>query len=307
MLSSEKVTVIIPTKNRPQDIVTCLESVLAQSVLPQEVVIIDASDECTLKEKLNQLSLDKYSISLKYVNVDVGTAGARNIGADYAEGEYIIFIDDDVVLDKNYIKEILRVFQLYPKEKIGGVTGKVIHFGKEEIFRGGIAYHIFASIFLLGRYGNGRFQSSGAPTLIRPSTNQITECGFLFGCSLAFRKEVFLEFKCDEAFTGYSFGEDLDLAYRVTRKYTNYYNPLAKLIHTISRTARRDNYQISKMKVQNLFYIFRKNYPQDLKHKSAFWWSMVGFCILETVRTLLRRPGSIRGLLAGVICILKPR
>ena len=55
MHRSKKVTVIIPTKNRPQDIVTCLESVLAQSVLPQEVVIIDASDECTLKEKLNEL------------------------------------------------------------------------------------------------------------------------------------------------------------------------------------------------------------------------------------------------------------
>lgn len=307
MSISKKVTIVIPTRNRPKEVINCLESVLAQSILPQEIVIVDGGDEYTLKEELNQLYLDKYNISLKYVNADVGTARARNIGADHAEGEYIFFLDDDVILDKDYIKEIVRVYEIYPKEKIGGVTGKVIHFGKEEIFRGGIAYHIFASIFLMGRYGNGRFQSSGSPTLIRPDTNQITECGFLFGCSMAFRKKVFCEFKSDEAFTGYSFGEDLDLAYRVSRKYTNYYNPLAKLIHTISWTARRDKYQISKAMVQNLFYIFRKNYPQDLKHKSAFWWSMIGFCILQTVRTLLRGRGSIRGLLAGVISILKQR
>ena len=73
--------------------------------------------------------MDKYNISLRYVNVDASTAQARNIGADHAEGEYTIFLDDDVVLDKDYIKEILRVYQTYPEEKIGGVTGKVIHFG----------------------------------------------------------------------------------------------------------------------------------------------------------------------------------
>ena len=307
MSVSKKISVIIPTRNRPKEVINCLESVLAQSILPQEIVIIDGGDEYTLKEELNQLYLDKYNISLRYVNVDAGIAQARNIGADHAEGEYTIFLDDDVVLDKDYIKEILRVYQTYPAEKIGGVTGKVIHFGREEIFRGGIAYHIFASVFLLGKYGNGRFQSSGSPTLIRPDTNQIAECEFLFGCNMVFRKKVYCEFKCDETFTGYSFGEDLDLAYRVSRKYTNYYNPLAKLIHTTSQTARRDNYQISKMKVQNLFYIFKKNYPQDLKHKSAFWWWMIGFCILETVCSLLRGRGSTRGLLAGVISILKER
>jgi len=307
MGKSKKVTIIIPTKNRPKEIIDCLESVLAQSMLPQEIVIIDGGDGYTLKEELNQLYLDKYNISLKHVNVDVGTARARNVGADHAEGEYIIFLDDDVVLDKDYIKEILRVHQIYPKEKIGGVTGKVIQFGREEIFRGGMAYHLFASTFLMGKYGDGRFQSSGTPTLIRPDTNQITECGFLFGCNMAFRKKVFGEFKCDVAFTGYSFAEDLDLSYRVSRKYTNFYNPLAKLIHKFSRTARQDDYKVSKMKVQNLFYIFKKNLPQDLKHKSAFWWSMIGFCILETVRVLLGRHGSIRGLMAGVISVLKPR
>lgn len=304
---SKKVTIIIPTKNRPKEIIDCLESILVQSILPQEIVIVDAGDGYTLKEELKKLRLGRYGISLKHITADTSTAQARNIGADHAKSEYLFFLDDDVVLDTNYIKEILRVFQLYPKGKVGGVTGKIVQFGREIIFRGGILYHLFASAFLLGRYGNGRFQSSGAPTLIRPSTNQITECGFLFGCSMAFRKEVFLEFKGDEAFRGYSSGEDLDLSYRVSRKYTNYYNPSAKMIHKMSQAARQDRYQISKMKVRNLFYIFSKNLPQDLNHKCAFWWSMIGFCILETVLSLLKKSGSIRGLLAGVFSILKPR
>ena len=41
MSISNKVTIVIPTKNRPEEVINCLKSVLAQSILPQEIVIVD--------------------------------------------------------------------------------------------------------------------------------------------------------------------------------------------------------------------------------------------------------------------------
>jgi len=301
---NEKISVIIPTKNRTEDVIICLESISIQTMLPDEIVIVDSSETENLKSALDSFG----DLNIKYIHdIEASLTRAENIGVENSIGDISIILDDDVILEKNCIEAIMHVFNNYPTEKIGGVTGNVMSnkpksfIGKFFIF----GMQVFSTIFFITRYGNGKFQLSGMPTTIQ-NADKITECEFLFGCVMAFRKEVISEFKFDESFHGYSWGEDDDIAYRVSRKYQNIYTPFAKFVHTGSPSARGDKYAIMKMGIENHYYLFRKNLPQDITHKFAFWWSVVGLFVRESIMGAIKRNSSgVRGLMSGLIGIIK--
>lgn len=273
-------------------------------MLPDEIVIVDSSDTENLKSAFDSFC----DLNIKYIHdIEASLTRAENIGVENNIGDIIIILDDDVILERNHIEEIIRVFNTYPAGKIGGITGNLLSNQPKSFSKrfSRFGMQVFSTIFFITRYGNGKFQLSGMPTTIQ-NADKITECEFLFGCDMAFRKEVINEFKFDENFHGYSWGEDDDIAYRVSRKYQNIYTPFAKFVHTGSPSARSDKYAIKKMEIENHYYLFRKNIPQDFKHKFAFWWSVVGLLVRETIMGVMKRNSSgVRGLASGMKEILK--
>jgi len=292
-----KISIIIPTKNRFQDIIKCIESILIQTLLPDEIVIVDSSDTEELKSNLDDLFHDK--IAFKYIHAPLSLTQARNVGIKESTGDIIIFLDDDVILDKEYIKEIMHVFNNDLEKKVGGVTGNIINTEiKSHSFKhliGSNIMHILATIFFLFKYSDGKFQPSGWPTFTR--SDKVTKIECLSGANMAFRREMFDEFKFDENLHGYSFMEDDDISYRVSRKYQNIYTPFARLIHNVSPAARDKEHERMKMTIENHYYLFKKNFPQTLKHKFAFWWSVVGLFVLAIIG---RNKEGLKGLMDGI-------
>lgn len=310
MKSSEplKISVAISTKNREQDIIKCMESILIQSYEPYEIIIIDSSDTNNLESKLNLLCEPKNRV-LKYVHAKVSLTCARNIAIEKCAGDVILFIDDDVILDKDYIKEMANVFNRDAGEKIAGVTGNIIAEGvNAEKVKKSFPYLIYrkivellAKVFFLPRHGNGRFQPSGFPTLIySKNINEVIDTEFLFGCNMAFRKEIVDEFKFDENLHGYCDLEDDDFSYRVSRAHRNVYTPFAKLIHNVSPISRDKEYDKAKMRMENHYYLFKKDLPQTLKYKFAFWWSVIGLFVIAVVGI---NKEVLKGLMNGLINI----
>jgi len=298
-----KISIIIPTKNRLQDIIKCIESILIQTLLPDEIVIVDSSDTEELKSNLDDLLHDK--TAFKYIHAPLSLTQARNVGIKESTGDIIIFLDDDVILDKEYIKEIMHVFNNDLEKKVGGVTGNIINAGERQnsfkyIISSNIM-NILATMFFLFKFRNGKFQPSGWPTFVRKGVDKITSVECLSGSNMAFRREIFNEFEFDENLKGYSFMEDDDISYRVSRKYQNIYTPFARLIHNVSPAARDKEYERMKMTVENHYYLFKKNFPQTLKHKFAFWWSVVGVFVMAMIN---RNGEGLRGLKDGLINII---
>jgi glycosyltransferase involved in cell wall biosynthesis len=105
-----QVPVIIPTKNRPDHLTLAVRSVLAQTVVPLSLVIIDQSSndegrrqvECELRLAENrQICVP----NLKYV-ADPSISGlvmARNRAMTIADGDTWLFLDDDVVLKRDFV------------------------------------------------------------------------------------------------------------------------------------------------------------------------------------------------------------
>ena len=100
-----KVSVILPVYNVENYIDECLNSLLKQSMDDFEVIAVnDGSTDNSLK-KLNNY-LDR-GINLKIINqANGGLSKARNTGIKNSNGDYILFLDSDDMLDKSCIEKL---------------------------------------------------------------------------------------------------------------------------------------------------------------------------------------------------------
>lgn len=299
------VSVIIPTKNRYNDLITCMDSLNSQTYQVQELIIIDSGDQ-KLNTKLNIDKCDKYyKLNIRYFNYVSSLTAARNMGILQSKGDIILFLDDDVVLDKNYIDNIIQIFENYGN--VGCVCGDIV---SDAVRSRGLSRYIkyplvrnvrnfIFDIFFLTSWGNGRFHPSGFPTHPIGKTDiMYIEC--VQGANMAFKREVLDKFKFDENLQGYCYMEDCDMSYRVSKEYRIIYTPCAKLVHNVSPASRYSDYAKMKMAIQNHYYIFNKNFPQKLYNRFAFWTSIFG---LFVICFLGMRKEGLKGLYEGLIII----
>lgn len=105
-----KVSAVIVTYNRPEYLKRALISLNDQSYLVDEVVISDDGSEYYIPKYLEGI-ISELKFSVKFVRQeDQGfrAAKARNNGIRAAEGDYTIFVDQDVIFTTNYIKKFIE-------------------------------------------------------------------------------------------------------------------------------------------------------------------------------------------------------
>lgn len=116
--------VIVPTKNRQQDLVKLLKSIKIQKICPQNVIIVDQSDTAlSAKQYTDLLAGSKSSIKTIYIhNNDIsGLVEAKSVGINIASSEFVFFLDDDLILKPNYFQNILLAFQKH--KELQGCAG----------------------------------------------------------------------------------------------------------------------------------------------------------------------------------------
>lgn len=97
-----KFSIIIPTYNRKQQLINCINSII-NTTYPKnnfEVIIVNDNSTDDTEEYLKKITQRNISY---YNNIGKGPALARNLGAKMAKGMYLIFIDDDCTIDDNYL------------------------------------------------------------------------------------------------------------------------------------------------------------------------------------------------------------
>lgn len=108
-LSRPKVSVILPTRNRPAELNRAVGSVLSQSYENWELVIVNDGAE--------DLELGTLADDPRVVVIESGEAGvgaARNRGLDHATGDVVTFLDDDNVMDPHWAKSIVLALENQP-------------------------------------------------------------------------------------------------------------------------------------------------------------------------------------------------
>lgn len=132
VFAGKDVSVVIPTHNRPKSVIRAIESVESQTVKPGEIIVVNDESECSYQA--TKRYLDEVSIDTDYIESDgKGAAAARNLGAEYAEGDVLMFLDDD---DSWRAKKVER--QLRPLDDETGLiySGRIVVDGTgSELFR----------------------------------------------------------------------------------------------------------------------------------------------------------------------------
>src|SRR3989338_149331 len=106
-----KVSVIIPTYNRPQYLLLAIESVLKQTFQDFEIIVTgDGAPDST------RVMVEKYKDKVRFVNQEhMGISAARNNGIRYATGEWIAFLDDDDIWLPEKLKRQIDAIERHPE------------------------------------------------------------------------------------------------------------------------------------------------------------------------------------------------
>jgi glycosyltransferase involved in cell wall biosynthesis len=117
-------SIVIPTYNRPDQLRRCLEGIAALETAKDrfEVVVVDDGSRMPMDEVvegvLNDLGQHLRIRLMRQENQ--GPATARNAGAGLAEGNYLVFIDDDCVPEPGWLKRIGQHLAGAPLAGVGG-------------------------------------------------------------------------------------------------------------------------------------------------------------------------------------------
>src|ERR1044071_2223255 len=102
-----KITVAIPTLDRPGGLSRCLEALLIQgTVLPAEVLIIDQGNYQAAEEVIDQLRQIGDVPIVHCSQAKLGLSAARNLASSQATQEIIAFTDDDCIPDPDWLASI---------------------------------------------------------------------------------------------------------------------------------------------------------------------------------------------------------
>ena len=301
-------TVAICTKDRPENLSRCLESLLkidksiSEGSPSFEILVVDnaPSDERT-KKLVSALP------SVRYVQEPKpGLDFARNRALQKATGKILAFLDDDVTVDNQWLGGLVEAWAENPDA--AAFTGLVLPY----------ELATEAQILFEQRGGFGRGFEKIRYSQILPG-NPLYPCGagiFGAGCNMAFQREILLKLGgFDEALdTGSPLpgGGDLDIFYRLIRAgYSLVYEPRYLVFHQHRREYEKLRHQYWTWGLGFMAFVvksYQSDPPQRSRLRHLVWWwvkdqldqfqkSVRGHHVLDPTMILAELWGGVVGLL----------
>jgi len=123
-MSNFDISIVISTYNRQALLLSTIESVLEQDFEYYEIIVVDNACSEDTKKIVESFKTNRYRRSIRYIcEPNIGLHNARHAGAKAAKGNILLYIDDDVVADKNLLREIMV---MYSDSAVGCVGGKIL-------------------------------------------------------------------------------------------------------------------------------------------------------------------------------------
>lgn len=217
--SNSKISVIIPTLNSWVTLKSCITSIYNQTLKPAEIIVVDNAsfDKTSLEVKKNFPK-----VKLVILKRNTGVTGGRNEGINKANknSKYLLFIDHDMVADKNMLLNLVKVAEM--DRSYGIITPKIYYWeGKKRVWAAGTNINLWSGqVLFRGGKDKGQFEKieevQVAPAAIfvkREILNKINE----------FDNRYFVTY------------EDTDFCFRAKREgFKTIYAPAAIAYHKIS-------------------------------------------------------------------------
>ncbi len=119
---------VIPTYKREAVLEQCLRFAAAQTLLPKEIIVVDASPywEKTQKRIMHELAAKYPAIDWQYVQAKrLSSAAQRNQGITLATADIVFLIDDDSFMYPDCAEEVIRIYAQDTGHKVAGIMPKL--------------------------------------------------------------------------------------------------------------------------------------------------------------------------------------
>ncbi|MCM8824035.1 MAG: glycosyltransferase family 2 protein [Candidatus Omnitrophica bacterium] len=220
----KKVDCVVVTYRNESGLFQCLDSLVVQTASIEEIIVVNNG------KVIKDINSRYPSVSVVNNEKNLFYASGLNQGIKMSKSEFILCLNDDVVLERNFLEEALRGFD--KDERIGMVSGKVLSLSNKRI--------IDSTGLFLGR--NRKPLDRGYLCL---DDGRYDKEGFVFGVSGAvglYKREMLEDIACEGDYfdsTYKMFYEDIDLCWRAQRKgWKGYYLPKAIAYHHRGKTTK---------------------------------------------------------------------
>jgi glycosyltransferase involved in cell wall biosynthesis len=293
------ISIVIPTRNRLDSLHRALFAIQNQSHKPTEIIIVDASD-IPLDGNLFDTNLKLLDIRIYHTHPSV--CFQRNFGIEKSTSDYILLLDDDIELSKNYIELLLNHLEsnktetlcsglilensnggwTYCEEKksligiyMAAVFGLSVGF---DCYESTLSDH-FLSKFIIGNFKkNGNSLSrAGWPIMIDFRGPFFETPIYSLGATII-RTEKLKNVEFDTAFYENGVGENYDLLMSLNQK-VGIINT-AKAFHHKEKSNRLSAEQSYYYRIAALHYILLKHKRFTFMNLLCLIWSLIGNSIL---------------------------
>lgn len=228
------ISVIIPNKDHTDDLEVCLKSLYEKSSYKNfEVIIVENnSTEKETFEYYEVLSQKHSNIKIVTWEGDFNYSAINNFGVNYAKGEYILLLNNDVeILNDNCLEEML----MFAQRKDVGAVGAKLYYSDDTVQHAGVILGLGGT----AGHAHKHFNRTHPGYMARASIAQnLSACT---AACLMMRRDVFDEVGgLDESFE-VAFN-DIDLCMKIRKKgYLIVFTPYAELYHYESKSRGNDS------------------------------------------------------------------
>ena len=271
--SAPTVSLLIPTKNRRDDLLETLGTIATQTSLPKEIVIIDQSAS-SCEPQVRSVLQGCPSVPVRYVWAPEITdlIEARNRGIAEASGDVVFFVDDDITLRKDCLANLTARYVERPD--VAGVCG---------VDMGGARVPWWLVMarraYMLGPFSDER-------SLMNKRYERLTEpvpARLISGGYMSYRRWVFREFQFEGKLWGHRWNSSNDFSCRVSAKYPLIIDPKVCVLHR-KPYGTYSPADFVKIRVSGAFYLFTRTPRRDLVGWAAFLWMLTAIFVRSVSR-----------------------
>lgn len=264
----EIVHVIVLNWNGEEDTASCLDSLLAQSGVTLEILLIDNASPDGSGERLHA----RYpAMCYLQTGENLGYAGGNNRGIEWAlarGAEWVMVVNNDTVADPECVKELLAAAASEPR--LAAVAPLIVRYEDPGVvwFAGGLHDRVRA-VGTHSHHGEPVHVATGSANGRVASWRP---CSFLTGCCLFFRSSALREvgvFRADY----FAYVEDLELSMRLSQAdWRIGWAPSARLAHRVPPFGSPPTPMQIRLRDRNRRRLVREQYALHWKVLFALWF-----------------------------------
>jgi hypothetical protein len=217
------VSIVVINYNGKQHLKVCLDSLLRTDYPNFEIILVD---NASTDGSVEWVTKNYPQIRIVSNKVNLGFSGGCNTGIRNARGKYVAILNNDVEVDKNWLKPLVDILER--DTKIGAADSKYLNFYERNKFDFSAAAGRYLDYF-------GNVYSRGHGENDEGTYNNLCR---IFVALTIFRKEVIFKVGLfdEDFFCGY---EDVDLSWRINLiGYKIYYVPNSVIYHKSGATTK---------------------------------------------------------------------